>query len=106
MSVANLVNVSEILNLNSSVTVDQVEALRSALMGHQAGEVRQGLTELNQKIDAGGASEAMIARAGVASYLLLLIAAIFENVGYRLLAALCTLIGFRQRSTARSHVSE
>ncbi len=70
MSVANIVNVSEILNLNSSVTVDQVEALRSALMGHQAGEVRQGLSELNQKIDAGGAPESTIARAGVASYLL------------------------------------
>lgn len=70
MSVANVVNVSELLNLTSPVTVDQVEALRGALMGPQATEVRQGLTELNQKIQAGEVSESVLARAGVASYLL------------------------------------
>ena len=70
MSVANLVNVSEILNLNSPVTVDQVEALRNALMGQQAGEVRQALTELAPKLESSEASQAMFARAGVANYLL------------------------------------
>lgn len=70
MSVANVVNVSELLNLNSPLTVDQVEALRGALIGHQATEVRQGLTELNQKIQAGEVSESVLARAGVTSYLL------------------------------------
>lgn len=70
MSVANVVNVSELLNLNSPLTADQVEALRGALIGHQATEVRQGLTELNQKIQAGEGSESLLARAGVTSYLL------------------------------------
>lgn len=70
MSVANVVNVSELLSLSSSLTVDQVEALRNALVSQQATEVRQGLTELNQKIQAGEESESVLARAGVASYLL------------------------------------
>ena len=72
MSSANVMNMntSELLNLNSPVTIDQVEALRSALMSPQATEVRQGLTELNQRIQAGEASEFQSARAGVTSYLL------------------------------------
>ena len=70
MSVANVVNVSEILNLNSPVTLDQIEALRTALTGHQAGDVRQAVTELNQTIQGGDVSESLLARAGVAGYLL------------------------------------
>lgn len=70
MSVANVVNVSELLSLGSALTVDQVEALRTALVSAQATEVRQGLTELNQKIQEGEESESVLARAGVASYLL------------------------------------
>jgi DNA-directed RNA polymerase subunit alpha len=70
VSVANVVNVSELLSLSSALTVDQVEALRNALVSQQATEVRQGLTELNQKIQAGEESESVLARAGVASYLL------------------------------------
>lgn len=70
MSGTILVNVSELLKLNSPVTLDQVEALRSAMIGTQASEVRQGLTELNQQISAGNASESQYARAGVVAYLL------------------------------------
>ncbi|MEZ6127861.1 MAG: DNA-directed RNA polymerase subunit alpha C-terminal domain-containing protein [Planctomycetaceae bacterium] len=70
MSVANVVNVSELLNLSSPLTVEQVEALRAALIGHQASEVRQGLTELNQKIQAGDVPESLRARAGAAAYLM------------------------------------
>lgn len=70
MSVANIVDVSELLMLSTPVTLDQVETLRSALMGQQAGEVRQGLTDLKQKIDGGDSAEATLARAGVACYLL------------------------------------
>lgn len=70
VSVANIVDVSELLMLSTPVTLDQVETLRGALMGQQAGEVRQGLTELQQKIEAGDSAEATLARAGVACYLL------------------------------------
>lgn len=70
MSVANVVNISELLNLNSQLSLDQVDALRAALVGHQAGDVRQAFTELMQKIDSGGASPHNYARAGVTAYLL------------------------------------
>ena len=70
VSVANVVNISELLNLNSQLSLDQVDALRAALVGHQAGDVRQAYTELMQKIDAGGATPHNYARAGVTAYLL------------------------------------
>ena len=70
MTLANDVNISELLNLNSQMTLDQVDALRAALIGQQASEVRQGLTELTQRIDAGGCSVATYARAGITAYLL------------------------------------
>ena len=56
MSVANVVNISELLNLSSNLTLDQVDALRAALVGQQASEVRQGFTELLQKIEGGDTS--------------------------------------------------
>ena len=70
MSVANMIDVSELLNLTSPLTLDQVESLRSAVAGQQAGEIRQCLNELQKKVDAGDAPEATLARAGVACYLL------------------------------------
>lgn len=70
MSVANMIDVSELLNLTSPLTLDQVESLRSAVAGQQAGEIRQCLNELQKKVDAGDAPESMLARAGVACYLL------------------------------------
>lgn len=63
-------NISELLHLNSPFTIDQVDALRSALVSQQAGEVRQAYTELKQKIDAGDSSNVTLARAGVTAYLL------------------------------------
>lgn len=70
MSVANVVNISELLNLSSNLTLDQVDALRAALVGQQASEVRQGFTELLQKIEGGDTSPTTYARAGVTAYLL------------------------------------
>ena len=70
MSVANVVNISELLNLSSNLTLDQVDALRAALVGQQASEVRQGFTELLQKIEGGDTSSTTYARAGVTAYLL------------------------------------
>lgn len=70
MSVANMIDVSELLNLTSPLTLDQVESLRSAVAGQQAGEIRQCLSELQKKIDGGDAAESTLSRAGVACYLL------------------------------------
>lgn len=70
MSVGNVVNISELLNLNSPLSIDQVEALRNTMIGSQAGEARQALTEAQQAIAAGGSAEPLLARAGVAAYLL------------------------------------
>ena len=70
MSVANMIDVAELLKLKSPVTLDQVETLRNALVGQQAGEVRQALSELKKTIDAGDTAETTLARAGVACYLL------------------------------------
>jgi len=70
VSVANVVNVSELLNLNSPVTLDQIEALRNALTSPQAGDVRQAVTELNQTIQGDDVPESLLARAGIAGYLL------------------------------------
>ena len=70
VSVANVVNVAELLNLNSPVTRDQVEALRTALTTPQASEVRQGFKALLEKISGGEASESVFARAGVTAFLL------------------------------------
>ncbi len=70
MTVANVMNIPELLNLNSPLTLDQVESLRAALVGHQASEVRQGFVELKQKIAGGDAPESALARAGITAYLL------------------------------------
>ena len=70
MSVANVVNISEVLNLTSPLTFDQVEALRNAITSSQASDLRQGYTELCQKIEAGGGSEPVYARAGLAAFML------------------------------------
>ncbi|MEZ6122784.1 MAG: DNA-directed RNA polymerase subunit alpha C-terminal domain-containing protein [Planctomycetaceae bacterium] len=63
-------NPSELLNLNSPLTTDQVDAFRNALVGPQAGELRQALTELKRKLDDPAVSEHAKARAGVVSYLM------------------------------------
>ena len=65
-----MIDVAELLKLKSPVTLDQVETLRNALVGQQAGEVRQALSELKKTIDAGDTAETTLARAGVACYLL------------------------------------
>lgn len=70
VTAGNLINISELLNLSSPMTLDQVEALRTALVGQQATDVRQGYTELKQKIASGDASDAAYARAGITAYLL------------------------------------
>ena len=69
MSGANVINVNELLNLSSPVTLDQVETLRMILTTSQASEVRQGFTELRQKIAGGSAEESTLARAGVVAFL-------------------------------------
>ncbi|MEP3482381.1 MAG: DNA-directed RNA polymerase subunit alpha C-terminal domain-containing protein [Fuerstiella sp.] len=70
MPAVNEINVEELLNLNSALSMDQVEALRTILMGPQATDVRQALTDLNQKIAEGSPSQPQLARAGVTCYLL------------------------------------
>lgn len=70
VSVANVINVSELVNYNGSFSLDQVETLRAAMITSQASEIRQGLTELRQKIEAGDSSEAVVSRAGVLAFLL------------------------------------
>ncbi|MCP4175457.1 MAG: DNA-directed RNA polymerase subunit alpha [Fuerstiella sp.] len=44
--------------------------MRNALLSHQAGDFRQAVTELKQTIQGGDVSESLLARAGVADYLL------------------------------------
>ena len=65
MSISNDMNVAELLNLSTPMTMDQVNALRGALTGPQAGEVRQAYGELKKKIEAGGSSAASYGRAGM-----------------------------------------
>ncbi len=70
MSISNDMNVAELLNLSTPMTMDQVNALRGALTGPQAGEVRQAYGELKKKIEAGGSSAASYGRAGITAYML------------------------------------
>ncbi len=70
MSVAHPVNVKELLQSTSAMTPDQVKDLRNAVAGTQASEVRQALRETIRQAETGSPSEAVLARLGIACYLL------------------------------------
>lgn len=69
MSLAN-VNVKQILESGSPLTLDELRQLELAVGTAQLTDVRQVSGELARRIQAGESSDAVLARAGVATFLL------------------------------------
>ncbi|MFO0975510.1 MAG: DNA-directed RNA polymerase subunit alpha C-terminal domain-containing protein [Planctomycetaceae bacterium] len=70
MPPAIMVNVKEILDSESLLTADNLNQLENAAAGSQLTELRQYVGDLIRRLDSGEKSEAVLARAGVGSYLL------------------------------------
>ena len=69
MSVVNSMNFAEILRGRGNLTPESVDQLENAVAGPQISDVRQALTEVSRGVDQ-SASEDLLARLGLASFLL------------------------------------